>query len=146
MATPSSILAWRIPLDRGAWWATVHMVAKSQTRQHTAHTRRGSSWARVWRMWGGRQADKTLCLGDYLMTLWAAQVWSSKLFFLGPLVHSAWIQLVLPPTESQNWPYYIRPPSELLETTNSQRSLKKFFFSKRFFFFFFFFTVCHPEL
>ena len=32
MATHSSILAWRIPMDRGAWWATVHRVAKSQTR------------------------------------------------------------------------------------------------------------------
>jgi len=31
MATHSSILAWRIPMDRGAWWATVHVVAKSQT-------------------------------------------------------------------------------------------------------------------
>ena len=30
-ATCSSILAWRIPMDRGAWWATVHGVAKSQT-------------------------------------------------------------------------------------------------------------------
>ena len=30
MATHSSILAWRIPMDRGAWWATVHGVAKSQ--------------------------------------------------------------------------------------------------------------------
>ena len=29
---PSSILAWRIAMDRGAWWATVHGVAKSQTR------------------------------------------------------------------------------------------------------------------
>ena len=28
MATHSSILAWRIPMDRGAWWATVHGVAK----------------------------------------------------------------------------------------------------------------------
>ena len=26
-----SILVWRIPLDRGAWQATVHSVAKSQT-------------------------------------------------------------------------------------------------------------------
>ena len=26
----SSILAWRIPTDRGAWWATVRGVAKSQ--------------------------------------------------------------------------------------------------------------------
>ena len=32
MATHSSILAWRIPVDRGAWRATVHGVAKSQTR------------------------------------------------------------------------------------------------------------------
>ena len=31
MATHSSILAWRIPMDRGAWKATVHVVAKSQT-------------------------------------------------------------------------------------------------------------------
>ena len=31
MATPSSILAWRIPWIRGAWWATVHGVAKSWT-------------------------------------------------------------------------------------------------------------------
>ena len=32
MATYSSILAWRIPMDREAWWATVHGVEKSQTR------------------------------------------------------------------------------------------------------------------
>ena len=32
MTTHSSIPAWRIPMDRGAWWATVHGVAKSQTR------------------------------------------------------------------------------------------------------------------
>ena len=31
MATHSSILAWRIPKDRGAWQATVHGVTKSQT-------------------------------------------------------------------------------------------------------------------
>ena len=31
MATHSSILAWRILMDGGAWWATVHGVAKSQT-------------------------------------------------------------------------------------------------------------------
>ena len=32
MATHSSILAWRIPMDQGAWWATVHGVTKSQTQ------------------------------------------------------------------------------------------------------------------
>ena len=31
MATHSSILAWRIPVDRGAWRATVHGVAESRT-------------------------------------------------------------------------------------------------------------------
>ena len=32
MATHSSILAWRLPMDSGAWQAVVHGVAKSQTR------------------------------------------------------------------------------------------------------------------
>ena len=32
MATHSSILAWRIPTDRGTWWATVHGVTKNQTQ------------------------------------------------------------------------------------------------------------------
>ena len=31
MATHSSILAWEIPMDRGAWQATAHGVAKSRT-------------------------------------------------------------------------------------------------------------------
>ena len=31
MATHSGILAWRIPMDRGAWWAAVHGVTKSRT-------------------------------------------------------------------------------------------------------------------
>ena len=31
MAAHPSILAWRIPLDRGAWQGAVHGVAKSQT-------------------------------------------------------------------------------------------------------------------
>ena len=31
VATHSGILAWRIPMDRGAWWTTVYGVTKSHT-------------------------------------------------------------------------------------------------------------------
>ena len=42
MATNSSILVWRIPMDRGAWWATVHGVVESlrqdwMAKNSTAH-------------------------------------------------------------------------------------------------------------
>ena len=32
MATHSGILAWKMQMGRGAWWATVYGVAKSRTR------------------------------------------------------------------------------------------------------------------
>ena len=32
MATHSSILAWKIPMDRGAWQATVYRVTESWTQ------------------------------------------------------------------------------------------------------------------
>ena len=32
MAPHSSILAWKNPMDGGAWWAAVHGVARSRTR------------------------------------------------------------------------------------------------------------------
>ena len=37
---PLQYLALRIPIDRGAWWATIHEVTKSQTRlkQFSMHT------------------------------------------------------------------------------------------------------------
>ena len=37
LATHSSILAWRIPMDRGAWQATVLGVTKSWTQLETKH-------------------------------------------------------------------------------------------------------------
>ena len=43
MATHSSILAWRIPMDRQAWQATVHGVTKSWTRLKWLSTH-----SRVW--------------------------------------------------------------------------------------------------
>ena len=39
MATHSRILAWENPMDRGAWTATVHGDAKSQTQPNVhAHS------------------------------------------------------------------------------------------------------------
>ena len=32
MTTHSSVLAWRLPMDRGAWQVTVHGFTKSRTR------------------------------------------------------------------------------------------------------------------
>ena len=32
MTAHPRILAWRIPMDRGAWWAIAHVVAKSQAQ------------------------------------------------------------------------------------------------------------------
>ena len=39
IATHSSVLAGRIPMDRGAWLAKVHGVTKGQTRLSTAQNR-----------------------------------------------------------------------------------------------------------
>ena len=40
MATHSSILTWRIPMERVSWWATVHRFTKSRTqlKQLSTHT------------------------------------------------------------------------------------------------------------
>ena len=44
MANHSSILAWRIPMDRGACWSTVHGVSKSQTQLKQLSTAQHSAY------------------------------------------------------------------------------------------------------
>ena len=38
MATHSSILAWKMPMDRGAWQAAVSKITQSQTQQKQLST------------------------------------------------------------------------------------------------------------
>ena len=48
MATHSSILAWRIPTDRGAWWATVHGVGHHRATKYSTKLKdslRKQCWA-----------------------------------------------------------------------------------------------------
>ena len=39
-----TIIVWRIPKNSGAWWATVHGIAKSQTRLSDLSTGVGVAW------------------------------------------------------------------------------------------------------
>ena len=69
-ATHSSILAWRIPMDRRAWRATVHGVSKSwtqrlnsfhfQTLQLSPFYRRGNR-GRWWQGWGWTGWSRLAC-------------------------------------------------------------------------------------
>ena len=55
-ATHSNNLAWTIPMDRGAWWATVHGVAKSLTGLNY--------WALT-----HTESKVSICLDDAVLTL-----------------------------------------------------------------------------
>ena len=66
MATRSSILAWRVSMDRGAWWVTAHGVTKSQTRL--------STWCQV-----NEKEKQLLCVSPLLETdVWVFHTSSSS--------------------------------------------------------------------
>ena len=63
MATHSSILAWRIPW-RGAWWATVHGVAKELDTTEQKQTHTGLSQALVAAAAAAKSLQSCLTLCD----------------------------------------------------------------------------------
>ena len=56
------------PMDRGAWWALVHRVAKSQTREHThthLHNPGKSLFTKIFSFPGGSDGKESACnVGD----------------------------------------------------------------------------------
>ena len=82
-ATHSNILAWRILMDRGAWWATVHGVAKSQSQlsdetQNSINTWYTDSWY-TWRHWlGGHELEQAPGVGDGQGSLVCYSPWGRK--------------------------------------------------------------------
>ena len=67
MAAHSSVLAWRIPMDRGAWWATV-MGSQSQTRlsDYTAAAAVGA--VGIWRLLRSNRVEGD-CVSVYPLVL-----------------------------------------------------------------------------
>ena len=64
MATPKTILACRIPLDKGTWWAIVCRVTKSQkdwSNWAQAHSAIPFGWSVFRQLWGFRNS-LSLCL------------------------------------------------------------------------------------
>ena len=95
MATHPSILAWRIPMDRGAWWAPVHRVTKSQT------------WLSDW-------TKLNWCMGSLKSFFWYAPQLSGADFLFShpefpqgsPAHHLWWLQLLMTVTSFVYW--YVR--------------------------------------
>ena len=50
MTTHSSILAWRIPMDRGAWQAVIHRVVESDTTEAAKHAQEHTEFRRYKRI------------------------------------------------------------------------------------------------
>ena len=71
MATHSSILAWRILMDREAWWAPVHGVPKSRTWLSDKEQHASCRWG----SWGSEQLKKNLFIGR------RTRFWCFVLFF-----------------------------------------------------------------
>ena len=91
MATYSSILAWRISMDRGAWRATAHRVTKSQT--HWATLLSLSIFTLSWTYPCARHSVLFVlfsCLKKLNVMLWSSELWVIEI-----KCNSSWFQRLL---------------------------------------------------
>ena len=61
MATHSSILAWRTPMDRGAWRVTAHGITESDTTEGLNYSQSSEHFPICIEIKSGR-TDRTFCL------------------------------------------------------------------------------------
>ena len=95
MTTSSSIFAWKVPMDRGAWCTTVHRVAKSQTelKRLSTHAQRKFMFEKLkyqWKSWISGIQELTLimvlnckhhtsCLRSFQITFYTNHFWKCQL-------------------------------------------------------------------
>ena len=113
MATRSSILAWRISMDRGAWQATVHRVTQSRTRlkRLSTHIRKNpfKKWLDLWQQFFSLRSSPPPSLG---MRSIPSCVWTSLEGFCPP-------SQVLP-----SWELFTRKVQFLVLNQDSYLSLR----------------------
>ena len=99
MATHSSVLAWRLPMDIRAWWATVLRVTKSWTQLKQLSKPLSTSylysrsWLRIWRRYEAGQEPCWQCWGLQAWQLWecASQICETSGILTRMLLYSEMI-------------------------------------------------------
>ena len=86
MATHPNTLAWRIPTDSGAWWATVYGVAKTQTWLSNKHPQGGIE----------QFSSRTFRGSRALLTpsSWTSGLWHSKRMYVCSFKSCPWWYIV----------------------------------------------------
>ena len=74
MATHSSILAWRIPLERGAWWDTVHGVAESDTTDIQLNSMGKTKMEKYRERWGYMLSDLEIPWGSRFLRVFSCTI------------------------------------------------------------------------
>ena len=74
MATQLRIFAWRIPMDRGDWWVTVHGVAESDTTEWLS-----LDWLRCQRWSPGHGEPRAHVCAQSCLILWPTGLWPARL-------------------------------------------------------------------